>query len=107
MLVGDGIENPANALIMTHAAAMFGATCRFRDTKGLNPNIEDQKGPERSFAQIASAEIRTAHSRIIAFDNLPGARDIYGFRAGDNFAVLVGNERRGLSHELASMATDR
>src|SRR5262249_27329868 len=54
-----------------------------------------------------SAEIQKAHSRIIAFDNLPGARDIYGFRAGQNFAVLVGNERRGLSHELASVATDR
>jgi tRNA G18 (ribose-2'-O)-methylase SpoU len=107
MLVGDGIENPANALIMTHAAAMFGTTARFRDTKGLNPNIENQKAAERSFAQITSAEIQTAHSRIIAFDNLPGACDIYDFRAGDNFAVLVGNERRGLSHELASMATDR
>src|SRR5256885_10514710 len=34
MLVGDGIENPANALTMIHAAAMFGARCRFRDTQG-------------------------------------------------------------------------
>jgi hypothetical protein len=106
MLVGDGIENPANALIMTHVAAMFGATCRFRDTKGLNQNSESPP-PEHSFNPITSAELRTLHSRIIAFDNLPGARDIYGFRASGNFAVLVGNERRGLSHELASIATDR
>ena len=35
-LVGDSIENPANALVMAHAAQMFGADCRFRDTKGLN-----------------------------------------------------------------------
>jgi tRNA(Leu) C34 or U34 (ribose-2'-O)-methylase TrmL len=107
MLVGDGIENPANALIMTHAAAMFGATARFRDTKGLNRNIENQQAVEHTFAPISSVEIQKAHSRIIAFDNLPGARDIYGFRAGQNFAVRVGNERRGLSHELASLATDR
>jgi tRNA G18 (ribose-2'-O)-methylase SpoU len=107
VLVGDGIENPANAIIMTHAAAMFGATCRFRDTKGLNQNIGDSTAAGPAFNPITSAEIQTRHSRIIAFDNLPGARDIYGFRAGHNFAVLVGNERRGLSHGLASLATDR
>src|SRR5689334_18129767 len=106
MLVGDGIENPANALIMTHAAEMFGATARFRDTKGLNPNLENQEPVEHPFAPITSVEIQQAHSRIIAFDNLPGARDIYDFRAGQTFAVLVGNERRGLSHELTSVATD-
>ena len=31
-LIGDSIENPANALVMQAAAAMFGAPCRFRDT---------------------------------------------------------------------------
>jgi len=107
LLVGDGIENPANALIMTHAAAMFGAICRFRDTKGLNQNIGHSTSAGHPFNPISSAEIQTLHSRIIAFDNLPGARDIYGFRAGHNFAVLVGNERRGLSREFASLATDR
>ena len=107
LLVGDGIENPANALTMTHAAAMFGATCRFRDTKGLNLNLENPTPPEQSFHPITSPELQALHSRIIAFDNLPGARDIYGFRAGPDFTVLLGNERRGLSHELASLATDR
>src|SRR5439155_13920378 len=38
---------------------------------------------------------------------LPGARDVYGFHASRDFAVLVGNERRGLSHEFASLSTDR
>ena len=107
LLVGDGIENPANALTMTHAAAMFGATCRFRDTKGLIRNTADPTSAEQTFNSITSAELQALHSRIIAFDNLPGARDIYGFRTGPNFAVLVGNERRGLSHELATVATDR
>lgn len=105
LLVGDGIENPANALTMTHAAAMFGAGCRFRDTKGLN--LHPENPAPQSFNPITSTELPTLHSRIIAFDNIPGAHDIYGFRAGTDFAVLVGNERRGLSHELASLATDR
>lgn len=107
LVVGDGIENPANALTMTHAAAMFGATCRFRDTKGLNLNLENPTPLEQSFNPITGPELQALHSRIIAFDNLPGARDIYGFRAGSDFAVLVGNERRGLSYEIASLATDR
>jgi len=34
-LIGDGIENPANALVMVHCAEMFEAACRFCDTKGL------------------------------------------------------------------------
>jgi tRNA(Leu) C34 or U34 (ribose-2'-O)-methylase TrmL len=107
LLVGDGIENPANALTMSHAAEMFGAACRFRDTKGLNLNPENPTSPQQSFNPITSSELQTLHSRLIALDNLPGARDIYGFRAGSDFAVLVGNERRGLSHELTSLATDR
>jgi hypothetical protein len=31
---------------------------------------------------------------------------VYGFDAGRNFALMVGNERRGLSHEFKSLATD-
>src|SRR5215475_8397445 len=92
---------------MTHAAAMFSAICRFRDTKGLNRNLDDQISTEQPFNPITGSEIQARHSRVIAFDNFPGARDLYGFHAGRNFAVLVGNERRGLSHEFASLATDR
>jgi len=105
--VGDGIENPANALTMIDAAAMFGAACRFRDTKGLAQNNAETNSATATFVSVSGEEIQAAHSRIIAFDNLAGARDIYGFPAGRDFAVLVGNERRGLSHELVSIATDR
>jgi hypothetical protein len=107
MLVGDGIENPANALTMIHAAAMFGAPCRFRDTKGLAQSSACVGPRGEAFGSITGAEIQALHSRIVAFDNLPGARDIYGFHAGREFAVLMGNERRGLSHEFAALATDR
>ena len=107
MLVGDGIENPANALTMIHAAALFGAACRFRDTKGLAESRVVAGLPGETFSEITGAEIQALHSRIIAFDNLPGARDVYGFHAGRDFVVLMGNERRGLSHEFTSLATDR
>jgi hypothetical protein len=103
-LVGDAIENPANALTMLHAAAMFGATCRFRDTKGLAAS-EPFMG--RGLPAITGAEVQSLHARIIACDNLPGAVDVFGFDAGHDFALLVGNERRGLSHEFITLATDR
>jgi len=103
-LVGDAIENPANALTMLHAAAMFGATCRFRDTKGLADSGSFFAGELQA---ITSSEVQALHSRIIACDNLPGAEDVYGFNAGRNFALLVGNERRGLSREFTTLATDR
>lgn len=103
-LVGDGVENPGNARVMVHAAEMFGAACRFRDTKGL-ADIADQQ--LANFVTISGNELRSLHSRIIAFDNIPGAVEVYSFRAGRDFALLVGNERRGLSYEFAQCATDR
>lgn len=111
LLVGDGIENPANAFSMVHAAEMFGAACRFRDTKRLLAAVpESEHGSDPTAAPLAaitSEEIRARHARVIAFDNLPGARDVYGFHAGRDFALAVGNERRGLSREVAALATDR
>jgi tRNA(Leu) C34 or U34 (ribose-2'-O)-methylase TrmL len=101
-LVGDSIENPANALTMLHASQMFGAACRFRDTKGLAATCSDQ-----GFLTASSSDVQALHTRIVACDNLPGAKDVFGFEAGHDFALLVGNERRGLSHEFAAMATDR
>jgi hypothetical protein len=34
-LVGDGVENPANARALLDAAAMFAIPCLFRDSRGL------------------------------------------------------------------------
>src|SRR5437870_4437128 len=101
-LVGDAIENPANALTMIHAASMFGAACRFRDTKKLADSDLFAGG----FPAIHSHEVRALHTRIVACDNLPRAADVYGFNPGTSFALLVGNERRGLSHEFQALATD-
>jgi hypothetical protein len=104
--VGDGIENPGNALTMLHAAGMFAVACRFRNTKGL-ARASEFAGAARSLPAISAGDVGALHARRIAFDNLPGAADVYGFRAGSDFAGLVGNERRGLSHELTTLATDR
>jgi tRNA G18 (ribose-2'-O)-methylase SpoU len=106
-LIGDSIENPANALVMVHAAQMFGAACRFRDTKGLAQSAEAATLPTPAFPAIEPQDITKLHSRTVAFDNLPGAADIYGYQAGRDFAVMVGNERRGLSYECAKWATDK
>jgi hypothetical protein len=106
-LVGDGIENPANALTMVHAAGMFGAACRFRDTKGLAQSATSLFGDSLLLETITGGDVGTLHSRRIAFDNFAAAADVYGFQAGRDFAVLVGNERRGLSHEFSTLATDR
>jgi hypothetical protein len=101
-LVGDAIENPANAVTMVHAAEMFGAACRFRDTKGLAGALATGR-----LLTISGDQVRALHSRILACENLPGAKDVYGFAAGRDFALLLGNERRGLSHEFTTLATDR
>jgi tRNA G18 (ribose-2'-O)-methylase SpoU len=105
-LVGDSIENPGNVQTMLDAARMFGARCVFLDTESL----EAAGGPGSSSALdlpgVTDEELRTAYPRRIAFDNLSGAVDVYGFQPGPSFAVLVGNERRGLSHTTRRLATD-
>src|SRR5262245_2251727 len=106
-LIGDGIENPANAIVMKDAAAMFGAACRFRDTKGLNETRASDMPVPESFATIEPNQIEGLHSRIVAFDNLPGAGEVYGYHAGNDFGLLVGNERRGLSFDCVKLATDK
>ena len=103
-LIGDSIENPANAFVMKDAAVMFGAACRFRDTKGLN-QIERSIGlGDEPFLTIEAEQISGLHPRVVAFDNLPGASEVYGYQAGSDFAVMVGNERRGLSYECGRLA---
>ena len=104
-LVGDGIENPANALTMLHAAEMYGASYRFRDTKHLADSEELVEAAGGALSVVTNSELEESDSRLLAFDNLPGAREVYGFRPGSDFAVVVGNERRGISHRIRSMAS--
>ncbi len=102
-LLGDGIENPGNALAMVHAARMYGAECRFRDTRGL---AADPSLAGAGFSPIADEALQHGPARRIAFDNLSGAAEVYSFRPGPESVVMMGNERRGLSYECRRLATD-
>jgi hypothetical protein len=98
-LVGDGIENPHNARAMIGAATMFGADCSLLDRKGIATQVE---------CSVATLEqVVSEHDMIIALDNQPGAKSVYGYRVpaeSRNVAVIAGNERLGVSHSIVSSA---
>jgi SpoU rRNA Methylase family len=77
-LYADGVENPANLSRIEDAAHLLGVTC--------------------------SAEIE---GRLIAVENAPGAREIYGRRPlRDDATIAVGNERRGISRRVLATADE-
>ena len=100
-VIGDDIENPFNAKAMVSIAGMFGSVCSFRDHKPV-----DEENPDRKIISTAAAQ--QAYASLIALDNLDSAVELYGFKLkGDLTAALVaGNERRGISHEMQKAATD-
>jgi hypothetical protein len=104
-LVGDGIENPGNAQAMMDAAGMFGTSCLFRDRYALAASWEDQDRPP---ILVTYDTLRKEYSPLVAFDNLPGAADVYGFHLprppGSMPAVVMGNERHGIGHDIQSIA---
>ncbi len=107
-LVGEGIENPWNALTMLHAAGMFGAPCVFRDRKGLAGSWEAVQPACDRLPLVAYEELASRYSPVVAFDNLEGAVDVYGYKLprGPRPALLVGNERRGLAQDVIGLATE-
>jgi tRNA G18 (ribose-2'-O)-methylase SpoU len=74
----DGVENDGNLRRIDDAARLLGITC----TTSID-------------------------GRLIAVENAPGARDIYGRRSlrGDA-TIAVGNERRGISRRLLESAAE-
>ena len=86
---------------MLDAARMYGIDCGFRDTKNLQ--VSEELGDV--LPTLEREEVGAAHSQILAVDNLPRASDLYGFSAGKAPAIVVGNERRGLSHGFRDLAT--
>lgn len=104
-LVGDGIENPGNAQAMMAAACMFGASCLFRDRYAVAAGWEDR---DRLPGFVTTDVLIREYSPIVAFDNLPGASDVYGFRlppsSGFVPAVVMGNERHGIAHDIQAIA---
>lgn len=106
-LVGDGIENPANARVMLGAARLFGADCLLRPGGDWARTGIGESAATDGLTLIERPEpLADRYARRIAFDNLPRATEVYGHRAGAQFAVMVGNERRGLSQSFVAVATE-
>jgi tRNA G18 (ribose-2'-O)-methylase SpoU len=77
-LLADGVENPGNLE-------------RIADTARL----------------LKAAVVANPSGRLIAVENVPGARSIYGRRAArESLTLAVGNERRGLSRRLLAQASE-
>jgi hypothetical protein len=75
-LLADGVENPANLERIGDVARLLGGSC-----------------------------VATAAGRLIAVENTPGAKDVFGRRPPrDDVTLAVGNERRGISRATLQAA---
>jgi tRNA G18 (ribose-2'-O)-methylase SpoU len=98
-LIGDGVENPANAQALAEAARMFAVPCGFRDSRGLAGHLA-------GLSIVDTAELLGGSGPLIAMDNTPGAQSVY--RAGPLHgaaSIVVGNERRGIRPDVLRAAT--
>ncbi|HEX3765066.1 MAG TPA: TrmH family RNA methyltransferase, partial [Kofleriaceae bacterium] len=87
ILIGDHIENQGNADWLQATAAMFGW----------------------EFGLLTAPDSAAALARIgvpiVAIENASGAEDLFRFRPPDGpVAVVVGNERKGISRSLLRRA---
>jgi tRNA G18 (ribose-2'-O)-methylase SpoU len=97
-LVGDGVENPANAQALAEAARMFAVLCSFRDSRGLADHLP-------GLSTVDTAALLGRAGPLIAVDNTPGAQSVY--RAGPIHgaaSIVVGNERRGIRPDVLHAA---
>jgi len=106
-LIGDGIENPWNARTMLHAAAMFEGECRFRDRAKLASAWDAVGLPKNILRFVANEDVRHDYNPRIVFETLSHAESVYGFCLphGTRPAVIVGNERRGVAHDMQQIAS--
>lgn len=98
-LIGDGVENPANARALAEAARMFAVPCGFRDSRGLAEHLPD-------LSTVDTATLLSDAGRLIAVDNAPGAESVY--RTGQvhsGASIVVGNERRGIRPDVLRAAS--
>lgn len=108
-LVGDGIEDPHNALAMSQIAGALGAACAFLDRKRLQEATRLSYRDAGPLPCLDLATLAAGYRPIIACDTLPDAVDLFGCRvaAGARPALVVGNERLGLTHTVQAMAQQR
>jgi tRNA G18 (ribose-2'-O)-methylase SpoU len=97
-LVGDGVQNPANAQAIAEAARMFAVPCSFRDSRRLAEHL-----PQLS--TMDTAALLGGAGPLIAVENTPDAESVY--RAGPLHSaacIVVGNERRGIRPDVLRAA---
>ncbi|MBI2920540.1 MAG: hypothetical protein HYY18_05600 [Planctomycetes bacterium] len=104
--MADGVENPHNALTLLHAAKLFACPCLFRDTKGLASAWSGAALDAQPLPVLPDEISLDEWNPLVALENSPGARDIYGYRlpAGETPALVVGNERFGISARVLARA---
>jgi SpoU rRNA Methylase family len=100
ILIGDHIENAGNAGCLRAAAAMFDWPCGFIGDSGGDAGI----GADGAWRLHGDVLARSGVP-IIAVENANGAEDLFKYRRPDGpFALVVGNERKGVSRELLRLA---
>jgi hypothetical protein len=104
-LVGDGIESPANARALIDAAAMFGAGCRFRDTRGLAARWDAGRGGQLDL--IDTPDLLDQSRPIVAVENSADAASVFGASLKTSqSSVVVGGERLGIRADVLRAARE-
>ena len=104
-LVGDGIENPANARALMDAAAMFAIPAAFRDTHSLAESWSTELGGG-SLPVVQATELLNELLPIVAIENAPGSRSVYDANLPQGCpSIVVGNERRGIRGDVLRAAS--
>lgn len=104
VLIGDGIENPGNVEALQAVASLFAWDCAFLDGARAAGSSPATAHPG---ALMLSPDALTADfAPIIALENTADADDLYGFQPppGARLALIVGNERKGISREVLDRA---
>jgi tRNA G18 (ribose-2'-O)-methylase SpoU len=105
-LVGDGIENPANARALIDAAAMFAVPAAFRDTHSLSESWSTELGGG-VLPMVETAELLTELLPIVAIENASGSRSVYDASLPQGRpSIVVGNERRGVRGDVLRAASE-
>src|SRR5258708_13662734 len=87
-LVGDGVENPANARALMDAAAMFGASCCFRDTRVLADAWDVERGGVLEL--IDTPDLIDRLWPIVAVENTPVPSIVFGAALPSQSSVFAG-----------------
>lgn len=103
-LIGDGIENPANARALMDAAAMFAVPAAFRDTNSLADSWSTELGGG-ILPIVETTELLGGLLPIVAIENGPRSTSVYDSSLPTGSpSIVVGNERRGIRGDVMRAA---